>query len=225
MVGNWRIHGKEFPALLFIAAYTLTGASFQRMPKLEDFAGGKKEVDGFEVWQALRDLYIWFKGRCESFPFSKTAVFLEPRDVDVPETASYLLEMTSLCHEGNLPAEQRHTANHYGKCEFHLGCYTDMIRAFLDHLYLGTDLDETALGRQVLLANELQRFFKGIAAIMKSVPAIELISHFVSSLEPTKRKNFRSFLEKKNPFPANFDEVLAKKWIDEFLEEAGIRPN
>ena len=225
MAGNWRRHGKEFPALLFIAAYTLTDASFTRMPKVEDFAKGAKEIDGFDVWQALRSLYIWLKARCETFPFSRTNLFITPQDVDIPEAASCLLEMTTLRIEGNLPPETRSLAAHYGKCEYHLGCYTDTLRAFLDHLYLATDFDETALGRQVQLANELQNFFRGLLHVINSVPALEAISQFATTLGPEMRRNLRSFLTKKDPSREGLSKEVAQRWIEEFRKEAGIRLN
>lgn len=152
MSGNWRRYGSEFPGLLFIAAYTLTGASFQRMPKLEDFAGGRKEIDGFDVWGALRKLYAWLKPRRETFPFSRAAIFREPRDIGVDETASILLEMTTLQFDGHLPERDRKNAAHYGQCEFCLATYKNTINAFLENLYWETDFDNTNLGSQIVLA-------------------------------------------------------------------------
>jgi len=225
MTEKWRKHGSEFPALLFIAGYSIVGARFTRMPKLDDFAKGTKEIDGFDVWQALHNLYIWLNTKCEDFSFGRKNIFLEPRDIDVPEVATCLLEMTMLCIEGNLPAELRHEASHYGQCEYHLGCYTDTLRAFLSHLYFGIDFDKTALGRQMQFATELQRFFEELAALVSSVPAIELINHFVATLEPAVRTNFRSFLQKKMLSVGNLDEDLVHQWIEEFRKEAGIHLN
>ena len=225
MAGNWRRHGSEFPALLFIAAYTLVNASFARMPKPEDFMKGAKEVDGFDVWSTLRRLYAWFKARCDSFPFSRPEIFHEPRDIDVAEAASCLFEMTTLCYEGNLPMEMRSQAAHYGKCEYHLGRYTDTLRAFLDHLYLAADFDETAIGRQIQLANELQNFFKEILHIINSMPALEAISQFVATLGPEMRRRLRSFLAKKDPTEESLSAETIQQWIAEFRKEENIPLN
>jgi hypothetical protein len=225
MTGSWRRHGSEFPALLYIAAYTLVNASFTKMPKPEDFVKGAREIDGFDVWQALRSLYIWFKGRCEAFPFSKTGLFLEPKDIGVPEAASCLLEMTTLCYEGNLPAEMRSQAAHYGKCEYHLGCYTDTLKSFLDYLYGAADFDETAIGRQIQLANELQNFFKEILHVVNSMPALEAISQFVATLGPEMKKRLRSFLAKKDPTEESLSAETIQRWIAEFRKEENIPLN
>jgi hypothetical protein len=225
MAGNWRRHGSEFSGLIFIAAYTLTGASFQRMPNLEDFAKSAKEIDGFDIWQGLRNLWLWLKARCETFPFSRTSLFVAPRDIDIPEAASYLLEMTTLYLEGNLSEDRRSPAAHYGKCRYHLGCYTDTIRAFLEHLYSGAEFDNTNLGRQMQAANELQLFFGGLLRIINSVPALEELSQFVGTLDSEKKKKLRSFLLGKSHLAADLSTENVRRWIAEFRKEEDIPLN
>lgn len=210
---SWRIHGSEFPALLYIAAYTLVGASFTRMPKPEDFAKGTKEIDGFEVWSRLRCLYAWFKTKYDFFPFSRPEIFREPKDIDVAEAASCLLEMTSLRLERHLPPEDRSPAPHYGVCEYHLGCYTLTLSVFLDHLYRQVDFDETILGREEQLISTLT---SALGKIVASTPFIAAINDFYGTMTDAAKPEFVRFMREVMPPTELMNEEAASRLITEF---------
>lgn len=220
MPKEWRRHGTDFPALLYIAAYSLVGANFDKVPKVKEFKRAPREIDGFDLWQALRNLYIWFKVRYSSFPFSKPSVFLEPYDFDVVEIAKYLFEMTSLRIEGNLPVEERKPPTHYGSCEYHLGLYTDTLNAFLNHLYFATDFDQSILGQQEQIVEQISQAFNTLLQpmipVLSSPSFLSVVRQFAATLKPTAIVDFVQFLTEKMPFPSTLNEEIATKWIAEF---------
>ncbi len=141
------IYGKDFPFLLYSAAYRIVKLQPYHFPwpKKEQFWKAPHEVTSHELWHTLRELYVWLTAHHQPFPFSRPEIFAEPQEMDVVGIAQNLLEMAMLAMEGHPSPEAHRNPKHFGECPFCLGCYTNLVGAFVGKLYNDTNFRLTLL--------------------------------------------------------------------------------
>jgi hypothetical protein len=225
-----KIYGRDFPFFLFIVAWKLIGAQFPK-PKRDDFYKAPRDITSFEIWQALKNFYEWFKKNSQEFPFSSPEIFSAPRELEIIEVARYLLEMVSLLEEGHLPSKLRKESSHYGACSFHMMIYTSTLNAFLNHLFRDEDF-ETRMqeiknmivpGRKrilnlfyVLSSGEIERFGK----LYVNLAAATVFIEFFESLSVEDKLHFCQFIL--NRADVDYSRVIIEKTMQDLIDEFKI---
>jgi len=88
-----------------------------------------QECTSGDVWWALRSALSYFKDRSRAFPFFRDFQG-EPEPLTSDQISICLLEMAVLYHGGNLPAEKRHTYEHFTHCMPCSGDLTSVVVTF-----------------------------------------------------------------------------------------------